>query len=136
MLSHRPKCFFVIHSIFFFFDTFPWFFAALKRKPRITVLTIIRDRSNIEEYRLAMETFECYCLHEGYSWVAIDISQNETLQLLCPHDQVGEDDYLRTPLHCTSAGFTVQGGFMRWGVVFQARQKAIWRRVLDIIARI
>lgn len=72
-------------------------------KPRITVLSVFKDR--FEEYRLAMETFECYCLHEGYKWVAIDVSQNKTLQLLCPQDHI----YFQR--HCVVAQFMEENDF-------------------------
>ncbi|VDM14762.1 unnamed protein product, partial [Wuchereria bancrofti] len=34
-----------------------------------------------------METFECYCIYQRYEWVIINVSQNDTLKLLCPHNE-------------------------------------------------
>ncbi|EFO15374.2 hypothetical protein LOAG_13136, partial [Loa loa] len=55
-----------------------------KAEIKIAVVTVLKDLSNINEYQLAMETFECYCIYQKYEWVVIDVSQNDTLRLLCP----------------------------------------------------
>ncbi|KAM3718126.1 DNA ligase [Dirofilaria immitis] len=54
---------------------------------KIAVITILKDLNNINEYRLAMKTFECYCMYRRYAWIVINVSQNNTLKLLCPHEQ-------------------------------------------------
>ncbi|CAG9538813.1 unnamed protein product [Cercopithifilaria johnstoni] len=54
---------------------------------KIAVVTILKDLSNINEYQLAMRTFECYCIYQRYEWIVIDVSQNDTLKLLCPQKE-------------------------------------------------
>ncbi|KAK6102957.1 hypothetical protein QQG55_10560 [Brugia pahangi] len=66
---------------------------------KLAVLTILKDFTNINDYQLAMETFECYCIYQRYEWVIIDISQNDTLKLLCPQN---EFFFQR---HCVTAQF-------------------------------
>ncbi|VIO93014.1 Uncharacterized protein BM_BM551 [Brugia malayi] len=66
---------------------------------KLAVLTILKDFTNINDYQLAMETFECYCIYQRYEWVIIDVSQNDTLKLLCPHN---EFFFQR---HCVTAQF-------------------------------
>uniref|UniRef100_A0A1I8ECS7 Nucleotide-diphospho-sugar transferase domain-containing protein n=3 Tax=Wuchereria bancrofti TaxID=6293 RepID=A0A1I8ECS7_WUCBA len=69
------------------------------REIKLAVLTILKDFTNINEYQLAMETFECYCIYQRYEWVIINVSQNDTLKLLCPHN---EFFFQR---HCVTAQF-------------------------------
>uniref|UniRef100_A0A0N4U796 Nucleotid_trans domain-containing protein n=1 Tax=Dracunculus medinensis TaxID=318479 RepID=A0A0N4U796_DRAME len=40
---------------------------------------------NVEEYRLAQNTFECYARFHQYKWKVINFSSNKTLQKICPH---------------------------------------------------
>uniref|UniRef100_A0A183EBW7 Nucleotid_trans domain-containing protein n=1 Tax=Gongylonema pulchrum TaxID=637853 RepID=A0A183EBW7_9BILA len=50
---------------------------------------------------LAMESFECYCMHQRYTWLAVDISRNYTLKLLCSQDQ----------RHCVTAQLLQENNF-------------------------
>ncbi|VDM93194.1 unnamed protein product [Litomosoides sigmodontis] len=53
----------------------------------VAVVTVLKDLSNIEEYQLAMKSFECYCIYQRYQWTVIDVSRNDTLGLLCPQNE-------------------------------------------------
>ncbi|EJW72714.1 hypothetical protein WUBG_16380, partial [Wuchereria bancrofti] len=54
----------------------------------IAIITVLLNRNNYDEYRLAQESFECYALYHNYKWIVIDLSANDTLQRLCPHEDV------------------------------------------------
>lgn len=54
----------------------------------IAIITVLRDRSNYNEYRLAQESFQCYALYHNYKWIVIDLSANVSLRRLCPQKDV------------------------------------------------
>lgn len=56
----------------------------------IVILTVLKDLENVEEYRLAQNTFECYARFHQYKWKVINFSSNKTLQKICPHSDVSE----------------------------------------------
>uniref|UniRef100_A0A2K6VQS6 Nucleotide-diphospho-sugar transferase domain-containing protein n=2 Tax=Onchocerca TaxID=6281 RepID=A0A2K6VQS6_ONCVO len=65
----------------------------------------MKDLSNINEYQLAMETFECYCIYRRYAWVVINVSENDTLKLLCPQEQ------FFFQRHCVTAQFLQENNY-------------------------
>lgn len=76
-------------NLFWKIQGFDYFlFSDMKKNLKIAVLTILKNSLNINEYQLAMNTFKCYCLHQQYAFIVIDISKNFTLQLLCTQEQV------------------------------------------------
>uniref|UniRef100_A0A0R3S516 Nucleotid_trans domain-containing protein n=1 Tax=Elaeophora elaphi TaxID=1147741 RepID=A0A0R3S516_9BILA len=72
---------------------------------KIAVVTILNDLSNINEYQLAMRTFQCYCIYQRYEWIVIDVSRNDTLKLLCPQNQ------FFFQRHCVIAQFLEENNF-------------------------
>uniref|UniRef100_A0A915PSN0 Uncharacterized protein n=1 Tax=Setaria digitata TaxID=48799 RepID=A0A915PSN0_9BILA len=76
-----------------------------KLEIEVAVVTVLKDDSNIEEYRLAMQTLECYCIQHRYAWIVIDVSLNETLKLLCPQDQ------FFFQRHCVTAQFLQENNY-------------------------
>lgn len=57
----------------------------------IAVITVLLNRSNFEEYRLAQETFECYALYHGYKWIVVDLSADRTFEKFCPQNDVSSE---------------------------------------------
>ena len=55
---------------------------------KIAIVTVLKDRSNSDNYELAQNLFECYAIYHNYERIVVDISQNETLQKLCPQKDV------------------------------------------------
>uniref|UniRef100_A0AAF5RVX6 Nucleotide-diphospho-sugar transferase domain-containing protein n=1 Tax=Wuchereria bancrofti TaxID=6293 RepID=A0AAF5RVX6_WUCBA len=106
-MVHFLRGFTLIHRYIHIFVLFIFFLIFLLwtrrgsqvREIKLAVLTILKDFTNINEYQLAMETFECYCIYQRYEWVIINVSQNDTLKLLCPHN---EFFFQR---HCVTAQF-------------------------------
>uniref|UniRef100_A0A9J2PYZ2 Nucleotide-diphospho-sugar transferase domain-containing protein n=1 Tax=Ascaris lumbricoides TaxID=6252 RepID=A0A9J2PYZ2_ASCLU len=56
----------------------------LLSKGSVAIISVLKDRQNYEEYRLAQESFKCYAIYHKYPWVVVDLSTNETLRRLCP----------------------------------------------------
>uniref|UniRef100_A0A0M3IHN2 Glycosyltransferase n=1 Tax=Ascaris lumbricoides TaxID=6252 RepID=A0A0M3IHN2_ASCLU len=53
-------------------------------KPRnIMILIVLNDSINLNEYRIAMETFKCYSIYHRYRMVVVDFAANETLREIC-----------------------------------------------------
>uniref|UniRef100_A0A915BLK3 Nucleotide-diphospho-sugar transferase domain-containing protein n=2 Tax=Parascaris univalens TaxID=6257 RepID=A0A915BLK3_PARUN len=56
----------------------------LLSKNSVAIISVLKDRRNYEEYRLAQDSFECYAIYHKYPWMVVDLSANATLQRLCP----------------------------------------------------
>uniref|UniRef100_A0A915Q6U6 Nucleotide-diphospho-sugar transferase domain-containing protein n=1 Tax=Setaria digitata TaxID=48799 RepID=A0A915Q6U6_9BILA len=74
----------------------------------IAVIIVLLNRSNYEEYRLAIESFECYVLYHNYTWIVIDLSANITLRRLCPHE-----DFMFAR-HCITAKVMEEQSGIQW----------------------
>ena len=55
---------------------------------KIAIVTVLKDRSNSDNYELAQNLFECYAIYHKYEWIVVDVSKNATLQKLCPQKDV------------------------------------------------
>lgn len=60
----------------------------LLSKGSVAIVSVLKDRQNYGEYRLAQESFKCYAIHHNYPWLVVDLSANDTLQKLCPQKDV------------------------------------------------
>ncbi|KAL3997700.1 hypothetical protein ACH3XW_12000 [Acanthocheilonema viteae] len=80
----------------------------------IAIITVLLNRNNDEEYRLAQESFECYALYHNYKWIIIDLSANVTLQRLCPH---GDFMFAR---HCVTAEVMKDANDIQWFLFIDA----------------
>lgn len=54
------------------------------------ILIVLNDSINLNEYRIAMETFKCYSIYHRYRMVVVDFAANETLREICDQKDVGK----------------------------------------------
>ncbi|KAK6105128.1 hypothetical protein QQG55_19030 [Brugia pahangi] len=80
----------------------------------IAIITVLLNRSNYDEYRLAQESFECYALYHNYKWIVIDLSANDTLKRLCPHE-----DFMFAR-HCVTAEIMKEANDIQWFLFIDA----------------
>ena len=59
---------------------------AWKLNHKIAVVSLYANRTN--EYQLAMDSLECYCIHEGYPYYRIHTVGNQSYSDICPHKNV------------------------------------------------
>lgn len=53
------------------------------------ILVVLKDSTNHEEYRLALETLQCYSTYHRYRLVIVDFATNKTLHEICDQKDVG-----------------------------------------------
>ncbi|EJD73668.1 hypothetical protein LOAG_18919 [Loa loa] len=80
----------------------------------IAIITVLLNRSNYDEYRLAQESFQCYALYHNYKWIVIDLSANVTLRKLCPHR-----DFMFAR-HCVTAEIMKGANDIQWFLFIDA----------------
>lgn len=89
-----------------------------QRTFNIRVISILSSRSDVDEYRLAIDSIICYTNHHNYSFTLVILEENSTLARLCPQNDVCVIDiflennfaktlpfmlilvYVSTTLHC------------------------------------
>ncbi|VDM24206.1 unnamed protein product, partial [Toxocara canis] len=54
----------------------------------ILILIVLKDASNRDDYRLALNTFHCYSAYHRYRLLVIDFATNKTLQRICDQKDV------------------------------------------------
>ncbi|VDN01790.1 unnamed protein product, partial [Thelazia callipaeda] len=85
----------------------------------IAIITVLLNRNNYEEYRLAQESFECYALYHNYEWIVINFSANKTLQKLCP-----QKDFFFAR-HCVTAKIMEEHNETEWFLFIDADMAVI-----------
>ena len=55
---------------------------------KLKIIVVIAYNKRFDEFRLALETFECYCIQQGYSFVAYDSAKNKSFDKVCRHKNV------------------------------------------------
>ncbi|MFH4973966.1 hypothetical protein AB6A40_000675 [Gnathostoma spinigerum] len=74
----------------------------------ITILTVLANDKNHDEYALAQSSFECYAIYHHYAWKVIDLSESPTLQQLCP-----QKDFMFAR-HCVTAEVLKNDTSIEW----------------------
>ncbi|CAJ0587398.1 unnamed protein product, partial [Mesorhabditis spiculigera] len=55
-------------------------------KTQIAIVIMVKDATNDENYRIAVNSIRCYAEIHGYAYYHIDYSKNKTLQRMCPQE--------------------------------------------------